>query len=310
MISAVREQVVDSPSGEQSGKFHPRASDPLRARAGRAETGRPEGWPSGARSRLPSLARTIELEIIPRLVLAHRGQNEVGRGLPAVGSNGASHSFDVVGFANLVLTCEAEAASAYLAALRERGAEVESLYLDLLAPAAQHLGRLWEEDLCDFTQVTIGLWRLQQVMHAFSPAFQNEINIRGRGRRALLVPAPGEQHTFGLAMVSEFFRRAGWTVWSGVPDTMPEMLAMVRREWFAVVGFSVACGAQLDALAAAIRKVRRASRNRALGVMVGGPLFIEHPELVALVGADATAADGRQAVLQAHALLTLLAERS
>jgi methanogenic corrinoid protein MtbC1 len=43
--------------------------------------------------------------------------------------------------------------------------------------------------------------------------------------------------------------------------------------------------------------------------MVGGPLFIEHPELVAGVGADATAADGLQAVAQAQSLLTLLPTR-
>jgi hypothetical protein len=41
--------------------------------------------------------------------------------------------------------------------------------------------------------------------------------------------------------------------------------------------------------------------------MVGGPAFNDHPELVALVGADATAVDGRQAALQAEALLAMRA---
>ncbi|MDH5177200.1 MAG: cobalamin B12-binding domain-containing protein [Gammaproteobacteria bacterium] len=30
-----------------------------------------------------------------------------------------------------------------------------------------------------------------------------------RLRRALLIPMPGEQHTFGLMIVADFFRRAG-----------------------------------------------------------------------------------------------------
>ena len=34
--------------------------------------------------------------------------------------------------------------------------------------------------------------------------------------------------------------------------------------------------------------------------MVGGRVFTEHPELVASVGADATAIDGRQAPIQAE----------
>ena len=83
----------------------------------------------------------------------------------------------------------------------------------------------------------------------------------------------------------------------------------MRSEWFAVVGLSVAARRALDALAASIRALRRASRNRAIGVLVGGPLFVAHPELVARVGADATAVDGGQAPLQAQNLLALLARR-
>lgn len=54
-----------------------------------------------------------------------------------------------------------------------------------------------------------------------------------------------------------------------------------------------------------IEAARGASRNRDLIVMVGGPLFIENPELVALVGADATARDAKEAVLRADAMVPL-----
>jgi methanogenic corrinoid protein MtbC1 len=43
--------------------------------------------------------------------------------------------------------------------------------------------------------------------------------------------------------------------------------------------------------------------------MVGGKVFLEHPELAALVGADATAYDARQACAQAESLLALLTAR-
>lgn len=72
---------------------------------------------------------------------------------------------------------------------------VESLYLDLLAPAARHLGELWCADACDFASVTLALGRLQKVMHQLSPAFEGDVQHREHGRRALLVPVPGEQHT-------------------------------------------------------------------------------------------------------------------
>ncbi len=86
-------------------------------------------------------------------------------------------------------------------------------------------------------------------------------------------------------------------------------MQLVRSEWFAVVGLSVASETRIDALANGIRALRRASRNRAIGVLVGGPLFLAHPELVGHVGADATALDGGQAPDQAQNVLALLARR-
>ena len=60
----------------------------------------------------------------------------------------------------------------------------------------------------------------------------------------------------------------------------------------------------------ALALLRSESRNRGVGVMVGGRLFAEKPELANAVGADATATDGRQAALQAETLLALLATRN
>lgn len=44
--------------------------------------------------------------------------------------------------------------------------------------------------------------------------------------------------------------------------------------------------------------------------MVCGQVFIEHPELVLLVGADLTATDARQGALKAEGLARLMASRS
>jgi methanogenic corrinoid protein MtbC1 len=41
--------------------------------------------------------------------------------------------------------------------------------------------------------------------------------------------------------------------------------------------------------------------------MVGGPVFMEHPQLAAMVGADATASSGSEAVRQANHLVSLSA---
>jgi methanogenic corrinoid protein MtbC1 len=129
-------------------------------------------------------------------------------------------------------------------------------------------------------------------------------------RRIALLPVPGEQHSFGLLMVAEFFQRAGWDVWSEPASTEAELLAVVEQEWFAVIGLSVGCDSLVARLPALLRAIRRTSCNPEIGVMVGGRVFSESPGLAALVGADATAADGRQATLQAETLLALLPTRA
>jgi len=250
------------------------------------------------------LTRTIESEVVPRLLLAH-GAAPL-RVSAADLSGRPTGAENVAALVNLVLGHELPAATGFVEGLRLEGASAESLCLDLLAPTARQLGEMWEQDLCHFTDVTVALWRLQQVLRELSPDFRGELARHRAGPRALLVPVVGEQHTFGLAMVVDFFRSARWNVWSGVVKSNADLASMVRRESFAVVGFSVACGDRLEAVAACIRAVRRASCNPAVGIMVGGPMFNAHPEFAVLVGADATAVDGRQAVLQAEALLTLL----
>ena len=253
------------------------------------------------------LTRTVELDVIPRLLIAHPLP-----GAPVVAGIGADllvtgmHVTDLVG---LVLSRGEPEAVAFVAAMQEAGAAAESLYLDLLAPAARRLGEMWENDTCDFTEVTIGLWRLQNAMRELSPSFLHAADTRSNGPRVLLVPLPGEDHTFGLSMVYEFFRRAGWNAWCGSVESSADLRGMVRREWVEVIGFSLACDEKLDAVRTEIRSVRRASRNPGLAVLVGGPGFTANPRLAAEVGADGTATDGRQAVLQAQALVDLAAKR-
>lgn len=252
------------------------------------------------------LMKTIEGEIIPRLLLAL--QSAPGANAPegvAVSEAGVD---DVEEFARLVTTHDVSVASAYVHAMLTRGVSLEKIYLDLLAPAARLLGEWWKDDLRDFTEVTSGLCRMHQLLHEFSPVFLTDAQAAVPNKCVLLVPMPGEQHSFGLIMVAEFFRRDGWDVADLHPSTAEDLLVMVRRHWFAVVGVSLSCESRLGEMPGLIAAIRASSRNRGLGVMVGGQPFIGHPERVSRVGADCTASDGRCAALEADRLVGSLAK--
>ena len=90
---------------------------------------------------------------------------------------------------------------------------------------------MWSEDECDFSTVTVALGRLQRLLRELSPAFGTEIEYPANGRRALFAQAPDEQHSFGLSMVAEFFRRQGWDVFGVVGCGIENPADRVRKEW-------------------------------------------------------------------------------
>ena len=159
---------------------------------------------------LSHLSRTVEVEIIPRLVMAHAYT------VPEV--KAPSVAAEVASFAGCVLGPESHRAMEVVQAYRDRGMPLETIYLELLAPTAQHLRHLWMEDEWDFAEVTLALWRLQQLLRDFSPAFCADAALKSVGLHALLTPGPGENHDighlmFGLVLAGEFFRRDGWKTW-------------------------------------------------------------------------------------------------
>jgi methylmalonyl-CoA mutase cobalamin-binding subunit len=256
-----------------------------------------------AEARRARLVRTIEGEIVPRLVLARRVSRDEGAAQSGYGA--APDQTDVLELVRLLMQHELGVAAAYVETVRQRGATLDLICLELLAPAARELGLRWEYDECDFLQVTLALCRLHQLLRELSAEFRGEEFEHPRERRILLAPFPGEQHTFGVSLVGEFLQRAGWEVWQEVPRTTEEILNLVRQNWFAVVGLSVGSERKLDEIAGTIRAIRGASMNRTVGVLVGGPMLLAKPEIVQFVGADGTAPDGPQAVLCAEHFCTM-----
>ena len=252
-----------------------------------------------------ALARVIESDIIPRLLMAHRDQ--VAMTLPAATGTTAAPAEIPASFADqfaaATLTEEVGPLLARVEALMANGVNVETIYLDLLAPAARRLGAWWDEDACDFVDVTMGLWRCQEIVHALAALIPGVAPVAGMERRALFSPAPGEQHGFGAVIVEEFFRRDGWQTWSAPALDEDELVALVAGRVFDIVGLTVSVERHAPPLQKTIAAVRRASRNPGVIVLVGGRVFTENPGLATAIGADGTAADGQRAVTLAASLM-------
>lgn len=208
---------------------------------------------------------------------------------------------DVEALARLTLREDARGVLALVRAIEARPVALEGIYVDLLQPAARKLGEWWIADTCTFAEVTIGMLRLHEVLRELGAEFRGALECTGSGGQLLLTLAPGEQHTFGLRVAADFFVRAGWQV--SVPAETVSAPETVRGNWFDVVGLSAAADGRLAALADEIVLIRAASCNRRIGVMVGGPMFVAHPEYGPRVGADAVVTDAREAPRVARTLL-------
>ncbi len=261
-------------------------------------TQRPGSSEAGPRG----LARVIELDIVPRLVRARHVEPAVIIGDDSLAPINDAHVIEE--FVGLVLLGQDRQVFDFIDLARAHGSSVGAIYLGLMSETARRLGEMWENDTLHFADVTLGMLRLQQLVKNYSSAFQTEGPHRNHGKRAMLVSGPGEQHGLGLSILGEFLHRAGWSIAGGPGVSVASMERLVQGEWFTLVGFSVTCDSRLDALRDCITRVRRASYNQRISIMVGGALFLQHPDWVKKVGADCTAVDARQATLLAEALLT------
>lgn len=249
---------------------------------------------------LARLAETIETQIVPKLVMAHRdiastaSDQAIELPKPTV--------FDVDEFTNTVLNHDLGAAHRFIANLSDQGVSMESIYLDLLSPTARLLGDRWVEDLADFSTVTLGLSKLQQILRSLSHTLETSEPELSE-KHAMLVTVPGEQHGFGVAMVGEFFRRAGWNVWTGTPESDDEILDLLGSHPYDVVGFSISCDMHYPALERIVNKVRDMSSKPDVGLLLGGRFSIENASFVGQLNADIVGIDPYRAVHRANEML-------
>jgi MerR family transcriptional regulator, light-induced transcriptional regulator len=241
------------------------------------------------------ISRMVESEILPQVARATRKRQ--GRSAPAATAD------DTNELVLLLLSEHIGDVTSFMGRMRQRGISPAAIYLGVMTDAARRLGDLWRDDRCNFVQVTIAMGRLQMAVRSLSPEFQRAAVHRVKTETVMLLPAPGDQHIFGLMVLAEFFIRDGWRVVGGPGCGAEEAVMLARENWLDIVGFSVGSTSQVDALARCIHAVRCASRNPNLRVMVGGSLVLAQPELAAHVGADAAAVDAQAATRQARGLL-------
>jgi MerR family transcriptional regulator, light-induced transcriptional regulator len=249
---------------------------------------------ASAELRRANLAQILKVEVLPRLV-AVRPMAAPGR------SPNRPKPADPEALAKMLVAGRLSEARAEIVARIDSGATHRAVMLEDLAAAARRLGELWESDACDFFDVTVGLGALRNLAKDINA---EDVLPTAAGAPAILILlTPGETHELGADMVESFFRVAGWRAVRGQNRTF---LRLLERVWFDVAGFSLSCERCIEALRAAIRHARVASRNPKITILVGGPIFAVRPGLAESLGADICASDAKATVHLPYSLLEAL----
>lgn len=231
------------------------------------------------------LRSLVEGDLLPRLLLVHHA-GPIPPGLAARAA-GVLPGAEYDRFVRLILGHNSDDTVAdFLGHLLDEGHSLDTVYVDLLTPAARRLGVMWSDDTCDFVEVTLACCQMQRVIRRLGRGMVRARPSAPKGT-VMVAALRGEQHTLGPILVAELLGQHGWQVVLGEPFEPVSLMAGVE-----LLAFSLARVDRWEEARDRIRALREQGDPN-LKVMVGGGAFLERPGLVARVGADGWAEDGK-----------------
>lgn len=180
-----------------------------------------------------------------------------------------------------------------------RGASVPSIYLKVLTPSLWEVGRLWAAGEIDVGEERFFTESTQFVMSQLYPRLVASARPR-RGLRCVGFSVWGESHVLGGRMVTDLLEMDGWdTSFLGGNLSVGHAMRELLRQPPDLVVLSASLPQNASAAEDLIRAVRNERDLESTKVLVGGQAFCSSPGLWKEIGADATAPDAEQAVLEA-----------
>lgn len=162
------------------------------------------------------------------------------------------------------------------------GIAVEDIYLVYLTGAARKLGDRWAQGKLTSSQVTIAAARFYAILRGISSHLAPQ-DVPD-ARFAVFATVPGEQHTLGITMAADLFRRDGWLIDLKVGRQHDDLLHELAETDFAILGLSATSEATLPELIRLIAAVRVSFPH--VRIVVGGHLGETEPRLRQLTDAD------------------------
>ncbi len=240
------------------------------------------------KDRLPDdLVANLAREVIRRVV-SKAGDIE------DVTSKPASETLEDLAYA--LISKDELAGAKLILELRAEGKAAEAIYLAHLAAAARLLGDWWEEDRIDFTKVTLATGRIFAIMRGMKHLFEPASIVSTKN--ALFASVPGEDHTLGVRMAADLFRKDGWDIVLKVGLDHDALVEEIEQSGIGIIGLSISGVHSIEALSKLVVAIHISCPH--VSLFVSGQNIEEAQPMLDLMGLDGTCSD----VIGAKTLLT------
>lgn len=164
-----------------------------------------------------------------------------------------------------------------------RGVPVSALALEVIQPAQQEIGRLWEVNEISVAQEHLATAISQLVVNHL---YAHLPRAKPNGKMVVVACADGEQHELGARLASDFLETAGFGVrFLGASVPADALARLVVEERADAVVLSAATALGFPGLRAALHALRESAPG--VPVLVGGAAFGHGLASEAQVAADA-----------------------
>jgi methanogenic corrinoid protein MtbC1 len=191
-----------------------------------------------------------------------------------------------------ILAPDARIAWSVIVEALDAGAAPGRLYLEVLTPAMEEVGRLWETAQIGVAQEHLATQITQTVLARLAPSLEeaSAALVAGERRLALVAGTPHELHAIGARMVADFLDASGWDTLLLGPDTPAgDIVAMARDRRPDVVALSTSLSFNLLGAGRVFAALRRLDSPPLL--VAGGRAYEGRPDRALTMGADVFAAD-------------------
>jgi methanogenic corrinoid protein MtbC1 len=177
---------------------------------------------------------------------------------------------------------------------------IRTLYLAILEPALDEIGRLWEAGRISVAQSRLAAEICKAALAQLHPHLPCEQN---NGKQVVVACVEGEQHDIGPHMVADFLEMAGFDVrFLGANIPSASLVALVEEQPPQLVALSATVDASLPALRRTVAAIREVGKGK-VPVAVGGQVFASHPGLHEELEISLYATDANEMAAAARSLL-------